>query len=107
MGRGTSVAARLEIVNTSSPDNPRRLGTVSISPRQGEIFAHGVHLTDDEVHKVEQAGIWLVHNPRSNKGNKVGYARSLAVSSSSERRIRIRSRTSITTHAIHDVGRLT
>ncbi|MEZ4384251.1 MAG: amidohydrolase family protein [Nannocystaceae bacterium] len=46
----------------------------------GSIFAHGVHLTVDEVRKIEQMGIWLVHNPRSNRGNKVGYARALAAS---------------------------
>ncbi len=37
------------------------------------IFAHGVHLTQDEVGLVSRAGIWLVQNPRSNRGNKVGY----------------------------------
>jgi cytosine/adenosine deaminase-related metal-dependent hydrolase len=47
----------------------------------GSIFAHGVHLTATEVGAVDAAGIWLVHNPRSNAGNRVGYASVLAASS--------------------------
>lgn len=39
----------------------------------GSIFAHGVHLTSDEVRACDAAGIWLVQNPRSNRGNRVGY----------------------------------
>ena len=46
----------------------------------GSIFAHGVHLTVDEVKACEAAGIWLVQNPRSNKGNRVGYPSALAAS---------------------------
>ncbi len=46
----------------------------------GSIFAHGVHLTRAEVERVAAAGIWLVHNPRSNVGNKVGYPDALGVS---------------------------
>jgi len=46
----------------------------------GSIFAHGVHLSAEEVHTVESAGIWLVQNPRSNIGNKVGYPRHLGAS---------------------------
>jgi cytosine/adenosine deaminase-related metal-dependent hydrolase len=47
----------------------------------GSIFAHGVHLTDAEVRACDDAGIWLVHNPRSNAGNQVGYAKVLGSSS--------------------------
>ena len=43
----------------------------------GSIFAHGVHLRRDEVERVDQAGVWLVQNPRSNHGNKVGYPENL------------------------------
>lgn len=43
----------------------------------GSIFAHGVHLTPAEVARVRDSGVWLVHNPRSNRGNGVGYAREL------------------------------
>jgi cytosine/adenosine deaminase-related metal-dependent hydrolase len=46
----------------------------------GSILAHGVYLTVDEVKACEAAGIWLVQNPRSNKGNRVGYPLALAAS---------------------------
>jgi len=39
----------------------------------GSIVAHGVHLTADEVAETARRGIWLVQNPRSNEGNRVGY----------------------------------
>jgi cytosine/adenosine deaminase-related metal-dependent hydrolase len=39
----------------------------------GSILAHGVHLSPEEVALVNEAGLWLVQNPRSNEGNKVGY----------------------------------
>jgi putative selenium metabolism protein SsnA len=38
------------------------------------ILAHGVHLTPEELAVIEQAGSWLVHNPRSNLNNSVGRA---------------------------------
>ena len=44
----------------------------------GSIFAHGVHLTADEVAACAAAGVWLVQNPRSNRGNRVGYPQALA-----------------------------
>jgi len=40
----------------------------------GSILAHGVHLSAAQVQRTEAMGLWLVHNPRSNHGNKVGYA---------------------------------
>ena len=46
----------------------------------GSIFAHGVHLTESEVSACEEASIWLVQNPRSNRGNRVGYPTALQVS---------------------------
>jgi len=46
----------------------------------GSILAHGVHLTPDQVREVERRGCWLVHNPRSNRGNRVGYAGALGAS---------------------------
>lgn len=39
----------------------------------GSIFAHGVHLTRAEIERATKAGCWLVQNPRSNRGNGVGY----------------------------------
>lgn len=44
----------------------------------GSILAHGVHLGSGQVKAAEAAGCWLVQNPRSNEGNGVGYASSLA-----------------------------
>jgi cytosine/adenosine deaminase-related metal-dependent hydrolase len=46
----------------------------------GSLMAHGVHLTADEVRLCADHGIWLVQNPRSNRGNRVGYPRHLAAS---------------------------
>lgn len=46
----------------------------------GSIFAHGIHLEADEVKSCAEAGIWIVQNPRSNLGNKVGYPIALAES---------------------------
>ncbi|MBR57399.1 MAG: amidohydrolase [Myxococcales bacterium] len=39
----------------------------------GSIFAHGVHLTGTQTERVVDQGCWLVQNPRSNEGNRVGY----------------------------------
>jgi cytosine/adenosine deaminase-related metal-dependent hydrolase len=44
----------------------------------GSILAHGVHLSPDQVRMAEDQGCWFVQNPRSNLGNRVGYASSLA-----------------------------
>lgn len=38
------------------------------------ILAHGVHLSPDERARVRDAAAWVVHNPRSNLQNAVGYA---------------------------------
>lgn len=43
----------------------------------GSIVAHGVHLSADQVARAADAGLWFVHNPRSNEGNRVGYAGTL------------------------------
>ncbi len=40
---------------------------------QGSILAHGVHLSAAEVELASSGGLWLVQNPRSNEGNRVGY----------------------------------
>lgn len=39
------------------------------------LFAHGVHLGDHDVAQIAQSGGWLIHNPRSNMNNAVGYFR--------------------------------
>jgi cytosine/adenosine deaminase-related metal-dependent hydrolase len=43
----------------------------------GSILAHGVHLGAAQVAAAERQGCWLVQNPRSNEGNRVGYPRAL------------------------------
>ncbi len=54
-----------------------RLITLEALP-PGSILAHGVHLTPDEVRRAAAAAAWFVHNPRSNEGNRVGYAAALS-----------------------------
>lgn len=44
----------------------------------GSILAHGVHLSEFQVKRTADEGLWLVQNPRSNKGNRVGYPKTLA-----------------------------
>ncbi len=39
----------------------------------GSILAHGVHLDEAQVRRASDEGLWLVQNPRSNRGNRVGY----------------------------------
>ena len=38
------------------------------------ILVHGVHLSPAERERATKAGAWVVHNPRSNMQNAVGYA---------------------------------
>lgn len=38
------------------------------------ILAHCIHLRSHDFPRVHEAGCWLVHNPRSNMNNRVGYA---------------------------------
>lgn len=46
----------------------------------GSILAHGVHLTAAEVRMAAARGCWIVQNPRSNRGNGVGYPQALGES---------------------------
>jgi len=46
----------------------------------GSILAHGVHLEAAQVRMAAAAGAWIVQNPRSNRGNDVGYPRHLGAS---------------------------
>jgi cytosine/adenosine deaminase-related metal-dependent hydrolase len=39
----------------------------------GSLLAHGVHFCADQVRRARDAGLWIVQNPRSNRGNRVGY----------------------------------
>lgn len=38
------------------------------------ILVHGVHLTPADLSRIRRARSWIVHNPRSNMNNRVGYA---------------------------------
>lgn len=58
------------------PGPLERLAALDALPR-GSILAHGVHLTASQVGEAERRGCWLVHNPRSNRGNRVGYPSAL------------------------------
>ena len=46
----------------------------------GSILAHGVHLSQAQVRRAADLGCWLVQNPRSNLGNRVGYPAALRAS---------------------------
>ncbi len=46
----------------------------------GSILAHGVDLDDPAAHQADANGLWLVQNPRSNKGNRVGWPYALGAS---------------------------
>ncbi len=56
-----------------------RLAALGTLP-QGSILAHGVHLARAQVRDAAAHGWWLVQNPRSNRGNRVGYPAALDAS---------------------------
>ena len=56
-----------------------RLEQLGALPR-GSILAHGVHLNPEQTRRTAELGCWLIHNPRSNEGNRVGYAQNLSSS---------------------------
>ena len=43
--------------------------------RPNSIIVHGVHLNDQEIQILADAGCWVTHQPRSNMNNGVGMAR--------------------------------
>lgn len=47
---------------------------------RGSVLAHGVFLDASQVRAADAAGCWLVQNPRSNEGNRVGYPKLLSAS---------------------------
>jgi cytosine/adenosine deaminase-related metal-dependent hydrolase len=59
-----------------APGPLERLLALDALPR-GSILAHGVHLSPEQVALANAGGMWLVQNPRSNEGNRVGYPRAL------------------------------
>jgi putative selenium metabolism protein SsnA len=50
-----------------------RLQATGVLTRRA-VLAHGTHLTNESLQIIKEAGSWLVHNPRSNMNNAVGYA---------------------------------
>lgn len=46
----------------------------------GSILAHGVCCSAEQVRLAAQHGLWFVQNPRSNRGNRVGYPPALGMS---------------------------
>lgn len=42
--------------------------------KRDSIFAHGTHLTDDAIARINETGLTIAHNTRSNMNNAVGYA---------------------------------
>ncbi|MCX6122072.1 MAG: putative aminohydrolase SsnA [Ignavibacteriales bacterium] len=63
----------LDSMENYNTDIISRLNELGIL-RKKSIFAHGVHLNQKQFARVEKAGAWMVHNPRSNMNNAVGYA---------------------------------
>ncbi len=61
------------------PGPLERLERLGALPR-GSILAHGVHLDGEQVRRSDELGCWLAQNPRSNEGNRVGYALNLGCS---------------------------
>jgi putative selenium metabolism protein SsnA len=66
----TDVLDSVENYNTDIMNRLTELGVL----RKKSIFAHGVHLNQKQFARVEKTGAWMVHNPRSNMNNAVGYA---------------------------------
>ncbi len=56
--------------NTALIDRLSRRGLV----RRESIFAHGTHLSPEAIARVNETGLTMAHNPRSNMNNAVGYA---------------------------------
>ena len=56
-----------------------RLMILGALPR-GSLLAHGVHLSAAQVRVADRRGLWLIQNPRSNRGNEVGYPLALGAS---------------------------
>ncbi len=46
----------------------------------GSILAHCVHCGTSQVRSADVHGLWIVQNPRSNRGNRVGYPEALGSS---------------------------
>jgi cytosine/adenosine deaminase-related metal-dependent hydrolase len=90
MARELGVGLHVHVAEDAADvEDARRRGYAGLIDRleqhgallEGSIFAHGIHLDEDEVRRCDDAGIWFVQNPRSNRGNRVGYGLALGASS--------------------------
>jgi cytosine/adenosine deaminase-related metal-dependent hydrolase len=61
------------------PDPLSRLLALDALP-PGSILAHGVRCDREQVRRAAERGLWFVQNPRSNRGNRVGYPMALGES---------------------------
>lgn len=76
---GTHLADALD-ARARGYDGPleRLLALGALPP--GSIVAHGLDLDAAQVRRARDAGCWIVQNPRSNHGNRVGYPHALSQS---------------------------
>lgn len=67
---------RLDLQNAQERHWPSLIDRLSHQGilRPGSILAHCTHLDQPALQKVIDSGGWLIHNPRSNMNNGVGYA---------------------------------
>ncbi|MEC7583981.1 MAG: amidohydrolase family protein [Planctomycetota bacterium] len=65
--------ADLHHANGLGHDHPLQRLLASNALPEGSILAHGVHMREEEIAVCNDAGLWLVNNPRSNEGNGVGW----------------------------------
>jgi cytosine/adenosine deaminase-related metal-dependent hydrolase len=73
-------ASDVEDAKARGHDGPlERLVTLGCLPPRS-VVAHGVWLDAASVVRAEEAGAWLVQNPRSNANNRVGYPKALDAS---------------------------
>jgi putative selenium metabolism protein SsnA len=78
-GSGFHVHAAEDPVDVRDARERHGMGVVERFARYGllgphTLLAHGVHLSPQELRQAQDAGARIVHNPRSNMNNHVGYA---------------------------------
>lgn len=74
---GTDRSDTLDAKQRGYPGPLERLMALDALP-PGSILAHGIDLDAEQVARFEATGGWIVQNPRSNEGNRVGYPEALA-----------------------------
>lgn len=70
LDRGFHIHAAEDVADAGAVARLDRAGLLG----PGTILAHGVHLDDSDLALLKKRAVWLVHNPRSNMNNAVGYA---------------------------------